>query len=363
MAPPGPLEGLKVLELAGLAPAPFAGLILSDYGADVVRVDRRPARSGGASKTSDSLTRGKRSIALDLKDRGEDRRTFLALVKEADVLIEGYRPGVMESLDLGPDELQRLNPRLIYARLTGFQRTGKWATAAGHDINYLALSGSLHALGTKEKPMPPANLLGDFAGGGLTCVLGILLALHTRQSTSRGGVVEANMVDGASYLSTFVRHAQLVPAVWGGPRGENLLDGGSPFYQCYETKDGKFMALGALEPQFYAAFLDNFGLSEAEYELCQDRSPDNWPTLQRICEHRFRQLTRDAWCAIYDATDACVTPVLETILPTKVPVGVCGYPGLPESLTHRNGREMAGIKPGRHQEVVLQDWLKQKPKL
>lgn len=347
-----PLAGIKVLELAGLAPAPFAGLVLSDFGADVVRIDRR-----SSGTTSDSLTRGKRSIALDLKD-AEDRALFLELVAKADVLIEGYRPGVMESLGLAPKELQSLNGRLIYARLTGFNREGTWSKAAGHDINYLALSGVLHALGTPDKPMPPANLLGDFAGGGMTCALGVLIALLQRGKTGKGAVVEANMVDGAAYTSTFIRHAQSFKELWGRPRGENLLDGGSPFYQCYETKDKKFVALGALEPQFYQAFLERFGLSEDEMSRCADQDRSNWPHLLHIFRKRFQELTRDEWSKIYDGTDACLTPVLENISPATVPVYVDAYNGLSKEKTHKKNVEKFGLKPGHDQEAVLKEWLK-----
>ena len=347
-----PLAGIKVLELAGLAPAPFAGLILADYGADVVRIDR-PSAADSASMgiTPDSLTRGKRSIALNLKDKN-DKETFLDLVKQADVLIEGYRPDVMEQLGLSPSTLAAINPRLIFARLTGFQRSGTWAKAAGHDINYLALSGSLAALGTRETPVAPGNVLGDFAGGGMTCVLGILLALHERQRTGKGGVVEANMVDGVSYLSTFIRHAQMVKEMWGYPRGENLLDGGCPYYQCYRTADVKFVAVGCLEPQFYAAFTERFGVA------LPDRSRENWPEMKDIMTRRFAELTLAQWCAIYDGTDACVTPVMEKILHTRVPVHVNSYPGLPESITHHKGREKIGMKAGQHQDEVLKHWSK-----
>lgn len=354
--PVGPLHGLKVIELAGLAPGPFAGLVLADYGADVVRVDRRP-QGNKPQITSDSLTRGKRSIGLDLKDEN-DKAKFLDLVRVADVLIEGYRPHVMESLGLGPHDCQKLNKRLIYARLTGFHRTGKYASSAGHDINYLAVSGVLNALGPSNMPSPPGNLLGDFAGGGLTCALGILLALQTRHKTGLGTVVEANMVDGASYISTFIRHAQSIPHIWGGPRGSNLLDGGAPFYRCYETSDGKFVAVAALEPQFYQIFIQKLGLKSEELEQCQDQSRDNWAHLESVIERRFKELRQEEWCTIYDGTDACVTPVLEKILPTKIPVSVDNYVGLPNSTTHRNGRELVGLRPGQDQESVFANWLK-----
>lgn len=349
----GPLQGLKVIELAGLAPAPFAGLILSDYGADVIRVDRRPT-AAKPTATSDSLTRGKRSIGLNLKDE-QDKKLFLNLISVADVLIEGYRPGVMESLGLGPDDCRGVNKRLVYSRLTGFHRSGKYSASAGHDINYLAVSGALHAIGPASQPHPPINILGDFAGGGLTCALGILIALHTRQITGLGTVVEANMVDGVSYLSTFTRHTQSMPEMYSG-----LLDGGAPFYRCYGTKDGKFVAVGALEPQFFSTFLEKLGLTGKELERCQDQSRENWSILEQVFSKRFKELTQAEWSAVYDDSDACVTPVLEKIAATKVPVSVSGYPGIAEEKTHRNGKELFGMRPGRDQESVTLDWLDRK---
>ncbi|KAK3359013.1 alpha-methylacyl-CoA racemase [Lasiosphaeria hispida] len=306
-APP-PLTGLKVLEFAGLAPGPFAGLLLSDAGASVLRIDRV---SPGSSPllTGDLLTRHKASIAVGLKSSAG-----VALVRQlaqhADIIIDPFRPGVLEKLGLGPSVLRAANPRLIYGRLTGFRRDGRYATMAGHDINYLSVSGVLSLLGRKgSPPTPPGNILADFAGGGATLFQGILLALLARERTGRGQTVEANMVDGVSYLATFPRFALKTP-LGSRPRGENMLDSGCPYYDTYETADGRFMAVGALEPRFYAAFIKGLGLGGQKWEARQfDR--EHWPEMRKVFEERFNTKSRDAWEAIFDGTDACCTPVLE----------------------------------------------------
>ncbi|GAW27227.1 putative alpha-methylacyl- racemase [Rosellinia necatrix] len=312
-AGPPPLQGIKVLEFAGLAPGPFAGLLLADAGADVLRIDRAvpgalpvpvPAEGG------DNLTRRKASIAVDLKAAGG-----VALVRElarqADVVIDPFRPGVLERLGLGPDVLlqARVNPRLIYGRMTGFRRDGRYAAMAGHDINYLAVSGVLSMLGRAgEKPQPPINILGDFAGGGAVLFQGILLALLARGRTGVGQVVEANMVDGASYLATFPRLARHTP-MGCRPRGENHLDGGAPFYDIYETRDGRYVSVGALEPQFYAALVRGLGLAHKGWDQTRwDR--DTWPEMRAAFEVVFKSKTRSEWEAIFDGTDACCLPVL-----------------------------------------------------
>ncbi|KAJ9130212.1 CoA-transferase family III [Coniochaeta hoffmannii] len=302
-----PLTGLKVVEFAGLAPGPFAGLLLSDAGATVLRIDR-PALPR-APPTEDMLTRHKSSAAIDLKSPAGlalARRLCLA----ADVLIDPFRPGVLEKLGLGPDALLPLNPRLVYARMTGFRRDGRYAAMAGHDINYLAVSGVLSLLGRKgEKPTPPWNILADFAGGGATLFQGVLMALVAREKTGRGQVVEANMVDGASYLATFPRMALKTP-LGAYPRGENLLDTGCPYYDTYETKDGKYMAVGALEPQFFALLIKGLGLEGTGWEeRRQDRA--HWPELRGLFERVFKSRTRQEWEAVFDGTDACCTPVYE----------------------------------------------------
>ncbi|KAK0635743.1 CoA-transferase family III domain-containing protein [Bombardia bombarda] len=311
-AQPPPLTGLKVLEFAGLAPgSPFAGLLLADAGADVLRIDRAPSTSTPPPPTTDLLTRHKASLAVDLKSPA-GVSLIRTLASHADVLIDPYRPGVLEKLGLGPSVLCGANPRLVYARLTGFRRDGRYAAMAGHDINYLAVSGALGMLGRAgEKPTPPLNLLADFAGGGAMLVQGVLLALVARASTGKGQVVEANMVDGVSYLATFPRFAQKTP-VGDRPRGQNLLDTGCPYYDTYETGDGKFVAVGALEPQFFAALVEGLALGGKGWET-RRYERDSWPELRRLLEERFRSKTRAEWEAVFDGTDACCTPVYEYV--------------------------------------------------
>ncbi|GJN90276.1 hypothetical protein Rhopal_003278-T1 [Rhodotorula paludigena] len=325
MADTRPLAGVRVLELAGLAPGPFTGMVLADFGADVVRVDRH-----GDSFNSDTLTRGKRSIAVSLKTtKGISLiRTLLERPSEhnkdkwrADVLIDPFRPGVLERLGLDPVQLLRENPRLIIARLTGFRRDGPYAKMAGHDINYLALTGVLSMLGRKgDKPYFPANLLTDFAGGGLMAVIGVLASLIERSRSGKGQVVEIDMVTGTRYASIFpltvARPSSGLP-VWNEPRGENFLDGGAPWYEVYETKDGEYMSIGAIENHFYSSFLKIFLSSlpathipspppSASDQL--DRS--TWPALTAFLAAGFRTRTRDDWTSIFLGTDACCVPVL-----------------------------------------------------
>ncbi|KAI5865537.1 CoA-transferase family III [Durotheca rogersii] len=303
-----PLAGLQVLEFAGLAPGPFAGLLLADAGANVLRIDRH-IPNARTQPTSDVLTRHKSSIAIDLKSiDGSD--LIKRLAKQADIIIDPFRPGVLEKLGLGPKILCATNPRLIYARMTGFRRDGKYSAMAGHDINYLAVSGSLSLLGRSgAKPHSPYNILADFAGGGAMLFQGILLALVAREKTGRGQVVEANMVDGASYLATFPRMLLKTP-LGNRPRGENLLDGGCPYYDTYETKDGRYMAVGALEPQFYAVLVKGLGLGDQDWETRRE-DREIWPEMRRKFEAAFKSKTRAEWEQIFDGTDACCTPVLE----------------------------------------------------
>ncbi|OIW29653.1 CoA-transferase family III [Coniochaeta ligniaria NRRL 30616] len=317
MVAPPPLTGLKVIEFAGLAPGPFAGLLLADAGASVLRIDRPvPGASHPPSGTTvtappteDMLTRHKTSIAIDLKSPAG---TALArrLAASADVLIDPFRPGVLERLGLGPETLCAANPRLVYARMTGFRRDGRYATMAGHDINYLAVSGVLSLLGRKgEKPTPPWNILGDFAGGGAMLFQGVLMALVARGVSGKGQVVEANMVDGASYLATFPRMALKTP-LGERPRGENLLDTGCPWYDTYETRDGRFVAVGAIEPQFYRVLVEGLGLGGQGWEERRhDRA--SWPEMRGVFERVFRGKTREEWEGVFDGTDACCTPVYE----------------------------------------------------
>jgi alpha-methylacyl-CoA racemase len=297
----GALEGIRVLELAGLAPVPYCGMILADFGADVVRIDRV---GGGALN---QLGRGKRSAAIDLK-HADGVAALLRMIERADVLIEPYRPGVMERLGLGPDVALNRNRRLIYARLTGYGQSGPYASMAGHDINYIAISGALSLIGRKgERPVAPVNLLGDFAGGGMLCALGIVLALVERARSGKGQIVDAAMVDGAAYLSALIFDLRAIEW-WRDERGTNLLDGGAPFYDTYETKDGKYVSVGAIEPQFYAELLKGLGLDPAAMPDQHDRS--RWPETAKKFAAIFAGKTRDEWAAIFDGTDACVAPVL-----------------------------------------------------
>ena len=313
----GPLEGVRVVEFAGLGPGPFCGMLLADLGADVVRIDRRGARGGlmGALGATTLLDRGKRSIALDLKD-DDDLRVVRALVRRADVLLEGFRPGVMERLGLGPDELLAENPALVYGRMTGWGQTGPLASSAGHDIGYIALTGALGASGRPdERPAPPMNLLGDFGGGGMFLALGAVAALLHARTTGQGQVVDAAIVDGTAVLTTMI-HGMLDAGVWQDRRGVNLLDTGAPFYDVYRCADGQFVAVGALEEQFYAALLDGLGL--AGDETLPDRSdPRQWPALRERFTEVFASRTRDEWWTVFAGTDACVAPVWSLLEATR----------------------------------------------
>jgi alpha-methylacyl-CoA racemase len=295
------LQGIRVVEMAGLAPAPFCGMILADFGADVVRVDRVGAGS------MDQLARGKRSLAVNLKSP-DGVETVLRLLEKADVLLEPYRPGVMERLGLGPDVARARNPRLVYARLTGFGQDGPYRDMAGHDINYIALSGALSLIGRRgERPVAPVNLLGDFAGGGMLCAMGVVLALFERSRSGRGQVIDSAMVDGAANLAAFLFGFHTA-GLWSDEAGTNLLDTGAPFYDTYETADGKFMSVGAIEPQFYAKLLEGLGLDADEMPHQYDRSA--WPNTAARFTEVFKTRTREEWAAVFDGTDACVAPIL-----------------------------------------------------
>ena len=300
----GPLRGLRIVEMVGVGPGPFCAMMLADMGAEVIRLDRLD-RKGGASRT-DILNRSRRSIALDLKSE-----TGLSIVKrlvaQADGVIEGFRPGVMERLGLGPDVCLHLNPALVFGRITGWGQDGPLAHTAGHDINYIALSGALHAIGTTEAPVPPLNLIGDFGGGGMLLAVGMLAALFEARGSGKGQVVDAAMLDGATQLMAMIYgyHAR---GDWTERRGENLFDGGAHFYGVYACADGGFVGVGAIEPQFYARMLDLMG---AEAGVFSDQwNRQEWPRFRQEMARVFRTRTRDEWAAIFDGTDACVTPVL-----------------------------------------------------
>ncbi|WP_348537441.1 CaiB/BaiF CoA transferase family protein [Nocardia carnea] len=303
----GPLEGVRVLEIASAAPAPFACMMLSDLGADVVTVDREPKR-GTARRPNDPLVRGRRSVAADLKSAAG-----VALVRrlaaEADVLVEGFRPGVMERLGLGPDLLLADNPGLVFARMTGYGQSGPLAPRAGHDINYIAVAGALEPIGRSgERPLPPLNLVGDFGGGGMLLTVGILAALHERSRSGRGQVIDAAMVDGAALLTAFV-HGVRADGHWSDERGTNLLDSGAPFYDTYETADGGYMAVGALERRFYRELLTGLGLGD-DASLPAQMDREGWDELRARFTAVFRTRTRAEWTAVFAELDACVSPVL-----------------------------------------------------
>jgi alpha-methylacyl-CoA racemase len=305
----GPLGGLTVIEIAGIGPAPFCGMMLADLGADVVRVDRAQNVQGGdpASPPNDLLNRGRRSIGVDLKNP-EGVAVVLDLAAGADVLIEGFRPGVAERLGIGPDACHARHPALVYGRMTGWGQEGPYAPAAGHDINYIALAGVLEPLGRAGgPPTPPMNLIGDFGGGGMLLALGVLAAVYEAQRSGRGQVVDAAMVDGSAALMTMV-HSFRAMGMWTDERGTNMLDTGAHFYDVYETADGKYLSVGAIEPQFYAALLAGLGLDGEELPWQHDR--EQWPALKERFAAIFKTRTRDEWCAIFDGTDACVAPVL-----------------------------------------------------
>ncbi|MGW4488124.1 CaiB/BaiF CoA transferase family protein [Amycolatopsis sp. NPDC004368] len=301
----GPLGGLKVVELAGLAPAPFACMILADLGADVVRVDRATPGADVLGIPNDPLARGRRSIGVDTKTP-EGVEVVLKLAAQADVLIEGFRPGVAERMGLGPSVVHERNPRLVYGRLTGWGQDGPLASSAGHDINYIGVAGALEPIGRAgSAPVAPLNLVGDFGGGGLVLAMGVLAALHERTSSGRGQVVDASMVEGAALLTTSL-HGLRAAGLWQGARGENLLDGGAPFYDTYETADGRYVAIGAIEMRFWRDLVKVLDLADAPPHLDQTQ----WPRLRELIASAVAARTLDDLLARAEGTDACLTPVL-----------------------------------------------------
>ena len=304
--PSGPLAGMRVIEMAGLAPGPFCAMLLADLGADVVTIDRA-AWVRGDAEAPDTLRRGRRSVAVDLK-HPEGPGIVLRLLEEADVFIEGFRPGVMERLGLGPDVCLAANPALVYGRMTGWGQDGPLAAVAGHDIDYIAVAGALHPMGRRgEPPVPPLNLLGDFGGGGMLLALGLLAALWERRLSGRGQVVDAAMVDGAALLMTMI-HEQAAAGFWRPERGANYIDTGSHFYDTYETADGRYVAVGAIEDQFYARLLAALGLDAEDLPAQWDR--DHWPELRERFAAVFKSRTRDEWCRLLEGTETCFAPVL-----------------------------------------------------
>ena len=313
--PSGPLDGVRIVELSGIGPGPFAGMLLADLGAEVIRVDRAKGGSmlQAAEPRLDVLGRGKRSIAVDLKNP-EGVATVLDLIASADAVFEGYRPGVAERLGLGPEVCMERNPALVFGRMTGWGQTGPMAPMAGHDIDYISIAGALHPIGRAgQPPTPPLNLVGDFGGGGIFLAFGMVCAILSARTTGIGQVVDAAMVDGASILmAPFV--AMRASGMWSNERGTNMLDSGAPFYDAYRTADGGYLAVGAIEPQFYAMLLEGLGLAGEDLPGQMDR--ENWPVLKARFAEVIGGRTRDEWAAVFEGSDACVAPVLE---PDEVP--------------------------------------------
>ena len=305
----GPLAGVRVLEFEALGPAPFCGMMLADMGADVLLVDRPsdPGLGLERRRAFDVMLRGRRSVTLDLKSQ-DGVAAALLLAQRADAVIEGFRPGVMERLGLGPDVVLAANPKLVYGRMTGWGQDGPLAPRAGHDINYIALSGVLNAIGRAgSAPVPPLNLVGDFGGGGMLLAFGVACALFESRRTGRGQVVDAAMVEGSSLLAAMYS-GMLHEGNWTETRGDNALDSGAPWYDVYETADGRFVAIGAIEAKFYAELLDRLGLADARLTPQHDRK--GWPELRRRFAAAFRSKTRDEWCRVFEGSDACFAPVL-----------------------------------------------------
>ena len=301
----GPLKDIKVIEMAGIGPAPFCGMILADMGAEVISVERITAAGRGSS--ADIASRGKKSIAVDIR-KSEGQDIIKKLVESANVLIEGFRPGVMEKNNLGPDELLKINPKLIFGRMTGWGQNGPLANAAGHDINYIALSGVLGAIGKKDTPPPPPlNLIGDFGGGGMLLALGVCAALNTVNKEGKGQVIDAAMTEGSALLMSMM-YGMLNSGIWTDSRDSNLLDGAAHFYGCYECKDGKFVSIGSIEPQFYSLLREKMNIDEDIFDNQMDKN--SWPALRENLENRFKEKTRDEWCQIMEGTDICFAPVL-----------------------------------------------------
>ena len=305
---PGPLAGLKVVEMAGLGPAPFCGMLLADMGAQVLRITRPGPAAPLQDGRFDVFARGKQSVAADLRDPAALAAVLDAIAK-ADALIEGFRPGVMERLGLGPDVCLARNPRLVYGRMTGWGQTGPLAHAAGHDINYIALAGALHAIGPAgQKPTVPLNYIGDFGGGGMLLGFGLVCALLEARTSGHGQVVDAAMTDGTALLSTMM-YGFKAQGQWSNRRGDNMLDGGAHFYDTYTCADGKHIAIGAIEPQFYALLLKLLGITDPAFQA--QMNPAAWPELKHRLSALFATRPREAWCALLEGTDTCFAPVLD----------------------------------------------------
>ncbi len=361
----GPLKGVKVVEIAGIGPGPFCAMLLADLGADVIRVDRADKVRGNDPEvpSGDLMNRGRRSIGVNLKDP-QGVELVLELIEKAELCLEGFRPGVAERLGIGPDVCLARNPALIYGRMTGWGQTGPYAHTAGHDINYIALSGTLSALGRAgEAPTPPLNLLGDFGGGGLMLAFGLVSALVESRSSGQGQVVDAAMVDGAATLATFI-HGFRASGIWDDERDTNMLDTGAHFYDVYECADGEYISIGSIEPQFYAELLEKLGFTAQELPQMER---ERWPELKEVVAARVRTKTRDEWCELLEGSDVCFAPVLS----------MAEAPSHPHNVERKTFVEVAGVtqpapaprfsrtvasidRPpphaGQHTDEVLLDW-------
>ncbi len=358
----GPLKGLKILEMAGIGPGPFCAMMLADMGADVIRIDR--LKQKGSGHRANVLNRGRRSIALDLKNPAAVE-TVLRLAEQADALIEGFRPGVMERLGLGPDICLQRNPKLIFGRMTGWGQNGPLAQAAGHDINYISIAGALGAMGyTDRPPSPPLNLVGDFGGGAMYLLTGVLAALLERNSSGQGQVIDAAMTDGtASLLSPF--YGLMAMGMWTTDRQSNKLDGGAHYYGSYQCSDGKYISIGSIEPQFYALLLNKCDIEDEEFLAQHDQQ--SWPVLREKLTALFRSKTRSEWCALMEGTDVCFAPVLdlreapghphniarETFINVD---GVTQPAPAPRFSRTQSERPSQAAMVGEHTEQILADW-------
>jgi alpha-methylacyl-CoA racemase len=361
----GPLTGYRVLELAGIGPGPFACMMLSDLGAEVLRIDRLGGRRGLEGLPGSVLDRGRRSVAVNLK-HPEGAGVVLRLVEAADALVEGYRPGVAERLGLGPETALRRNPRLVYGRMTGWGQDGPYAAMAGHDINYIALAGALAHIGRAgQRPVPPLNLVGDFGGGGMLLAFGVVCALLETSRSGQGQVVDAAMVDGSAVLMAMM-HGLSAMGLWSEPREANLIDGGAPFYDVYETADGGYVSIGSLEPQFYAELLRLTGLAgQGDLPAQMDRS--QWPAMKKRLAAVFKTKSRDEWCRLMEGSDVCFAPVLtmreapghphNQARGTFVEVEGVTQPA-PAPRFSRTPGAVAGppAVPGAHTDEALADW-------